>query len=421
VAEALDVALGSPQRAALAERPTSNAAAYDAFLKAEAKSQSVGTSVNIRPAIDLYERAVALDSGFAQAWAQLSRAQTLLYSNGAPSREGKQRALEAAERALRLAPNHYQGHLALGDYYGSVVLDYSRALREYESGLRLAPNNGELLGGTALSEFGVGRWEEGLQHYRRAETLDPRSLTLARRIAYNYLRLRRYPEAIAAADRSIALAPDNPGILENKVMALLGQGDLEGARELVRTAGPTYDPTALATTFGNYFDLYWVLPQDLQELLLRLTPGAFDDRGVWAIVRAQLLHFRGDLAQTRVYADSARLAMEERIRNTPDDAQSYVFRGLALAYLGRKAEAIADGERAVELVPVDKDAFSGPYLKHQLARIYILVGEPDKAIDQLESLLKMPYLLSPAWLRIDPNFDPLRNNPRFRKLTESTT
>jgi tetratricopeptide (TPR) repeat protein len=98
-----------------------------------------------------------------------------------------------------------------------------------------------------------------------------------------------------------------------------------------------------------------------------------------------------------------------------------VFRGLALAYLGRKAEAIADGERAVELVPVDKDAFSGPYLKHQLARIYILVGEPDKAIDQLESLLKMPYLLSPAWLRIDPNFDPLRHNPRFRKLTESTT
>jgi serine/threonine-protein kinase len=420
VAEALDVALGSPQRAALAERPTSNAAAYDAFLKAEAMSQSVGSAVNLRPAIDLYERAVALDSGFAQAWTQLSRAQTLLYANGAPSREGKQRALEAAERALRLTPNHYQGYLALGDYYGSVVLDYPRALREYESGLRLAPNNGELLGGTALSEVGVGRWEEALQHYRRAETLDPRSLTVVRRLSGTYLRLRRYPEAIAAAERSIALAPDNPGLLEYKVMGYLGQGDLEGARALVRTASQRYDPTALATTFGNFFDLYWVLPQGLQELLLRLTPGAFDDRGTWAIVRAQLLHFRGDPAQARVYADSARLAMEERIRNTPDDGQSYVFRGLALAYLGRKAEAIADGERATELVPVVKDAYYGPYLQQQLARIYILVGEPDKAIDRLEALLEMPYFLSPAWLRIDPNFDPLRSNPRFRKLVEGT-
>ncbi|HKU60336.1 MAG TPA: protein kinase [Gemmatimonadales bacterium] len=420
VAQALDVALGTPQKAALAERPTANPAAYDAFLKAEALSQSVGTVVNLRPAIDLYERAVALDSGFAQAWTQLSRAQTLLYSNGTPTVEGKRRALEAAERALRLTPNHYQGYLALGDYYGSVVLDYPRALHEYESGLRLAPNNGLLLGGTALAEISVGRWEEALEHFRRAGALDPRSVTIARRTAHAYLRLRRYSEAITAADRSIALAPDNPGVLENKVMAYLGMGNLDKAREVVRTAGPTYDPTALATTFGNFYELYWVLPQEMQDLLLRLTPGAFDDRGTWAIIRTQLLHYRGDMAQVRIYADSARLAMEERIRNTPDDAQSYVFRGLALAYLGRKADAIADGEHAVKLVPVDDDAYFGPYLQHQLVRIYILVGEPDKAMDRLEPLLKMPYYLSPGWLRIDPNFDPLRANPRFRKLVEGT-
>jgi tetratricopeptide (TPR) repeat protein len=413
------VAMGSPQRAALAERPTSNAAAYDAFLKAEALSQSVGSVNNLRPAIDLYERAVALDSGFAQAWTQLSRAHSLLYSNGTPTQEGQRRALEAAERALRLTPDHYQGYLAMGDYYASILLDYSRALREYQAGLRLAPNNGELLGGTAVAEISVGQWEEALRHFQRAGALDPRSVTIARRTAHAYLRLRRYPEAIAAADRSIALAPDNAGVLENKVMAYLGMGDLDKAREVIRTAGPAYDPAALASFFGNFFDLYWVLPQELQELLLRLTPSAFDDRGTWAIIRTQLLHFRGDQTQTRIYADSARLAMEERIRNTPDDAQSYVFRGLALAYLGRKAEAIADGERAVKLVPVTKDVYFGPYLQQQLVRIYILVGEPDKAIDLLEPLLKMPYILSPGWLRIDPNFDPLRSNPRFQKLVEA--
>ncbi len=420
VAQALDVAMGSPQRAALAERPTTNAAAYDAFLKGEAESQSVGTTIGLRPAIALYERAVALDSGFGQAWTQLSRAHSLIYVNGSPTAEGKRRALEAAEHALRLNPNHFQGYLALGDYYSSIVLDYPRALREYETGLRLAPNHGELLGATAVAEIGVGRWQEALQHYRRAETLDPRSLTIARRIAHAYLRLRRYPEAITAADRSIALAPDNPGVLGNKVMAYLGLGDLESARELIRTAGPTYDPTALATNFGNYYDLYWVLPQDLQELLLRQTPSAFDDRPTWAIVRAQLLHFRGDLAQARVYADSARLGMEERLRNLPDDAQGHVFRGLALAYLGRKTEAIAEGERGAALVPLEQDAYLAPYLQHQLARIYILVGEPDKAMDRLEALLKIPYLLSPGWLRVDPNFDPLRENPRFERLVEGT-
>jgi eukaryotic-like serine/threonine-protein kinase len=421
VAQALDLALGSPQRAALAERPTTNAAAWDAFLKGEAASQSVGTAEfsRLRSAIGFYEQAVALDSGFVQAWTQLSRAHSLIYGNGSPSQESNRRAREAAEHALRLNPNQFQGHLALGDYYVSIPLDYPAALREYEAGLRLAPNNGELLGATALAEISVGRWEEALQHFRRAATLDPRSVIVARRLAHCYLRLRRYPEAVAAADRSIALAPDNPGVLQNKALAYLGEGDLDRARELVRTAARTYDPTALAITFGNFFDLYWVLPPELQELLLRLTPGAFDDRGTWAIVRAQLLHFRGD-PLARVYADSARVGMEERLRNTPDDPQSHVFRGLALAYLGRKAEAIAEGERALTLVPIDKDGFFGPYVQHQVVRIYILVGEPDRALDRLEPLLKVPYLLSPAWLRVDPNFDPLRNHPRFRKLAEGS-
>ena len=132
-------------------------------------------------------------------------------------------------------------------------------------------------------------------------------------------------------------------------------------------------------------------------------------------------HLRGNPAQARVYADSARLAFEEQLRATPEDGQLHAFRGLALAYLGRKAEAIAEGERGVALVPISRDAYVGAYLQHQLARIYMLVGEPEKALDQLEPLLKIPYYLSPGWLRIDPTFDPLRKHPRFQKLVEGST
>ena len=164
------------------------------------------------------------------------------------------------------------------------------------------------------------------------------------------------------------------------------------------------EPAALLAFFGNYWDLYWVLDDAQQQQLLTLPPSAFDDdRGAWGIVRAQTYWLRKDPAKARVYADSARLAIAEQLRATPEDAQRHVLRGLALAYLGRKAEAIAEGERGVALLPISRDAFSGAYNQHQLVRIYLLVGEPEKALDQLEPLLKMPYYLSPGWLKIDPD------------------
>ena len=423
VARALDVALGQPQREALAEQPTANAAAYDAYLKGEAASNQLGTGdpLELRAALGYYEQAVALDSGFAEAWAVLSRANSLLYFNGTPSPERARRAKEAADRALQLTPNHFRGHLALGDYYTAVPpLDYGAALREYEAGLRLAPKDVDLVASAALMELSTGRWEEAQRHLTQAQALDPRSLLVARRLSYTLLRLRRYPEAHAACDRALALDPANPQLLLNKVMTYLAQGDTEGAQQVIRGAKGPVSPTALAAYFGNYYDLYWVLPSDLQALLLRLTPSAFDDRAAWAIVLAQTYHLQGDNVRSRIYADTARLAFEERLRGAPDDAQSTVIRGLALAYLGRKAEAVADGEKAVALMPVSADAYTGPYIQHQLVRIYLLVGEPEKALDRLEPLLKVPYYLSPGWLRIDPTFDPLRKHPRFRKLVEGT-
>ena len=200
-------------------------------------------------------------------------------------------------------------------------------------------------------------------------------------------------------------------------MVALAQGDLTGARAVVRTALTTVDLAALLAEFGIYWDLCWVLDDAQQQQLVALPLSAFDgDRGTWGIVRAQTYQLRGNQALTRVYADSARVAFDEQLRATPNDHQRHVFRGLALAYLGRKAEAIQEGERAVALVPISRDAYSGSYMQHQLVRIYLLVGEPEKALDQLEPLLKMPYYLSPGWLRIDPTFAPLKGNLRFERL-----
>lgn len=137
-------------------------------------------------------------------------------------------------------------------------------------------------------------------------------------------------------------------------------------------------------------------------------------------MRAQLYHLRGDAAKGRDYADSGRVPIEEQRRAAPNDGQRHVFRGLALANMGQAADAISEGERGVTPVPISRDTYVGGHVQHQLARIYLLVGEPEKALDQLEPLLKIPYYLSPGWLKIDPTFAPLRGNPRFERLVNGT-
>jgi eukaryotic-like serine/threonine-protein kinase len=418
VASALDVALGAGQKETLTERPTENLAAYDAFLKGEAAQGLIlANPPTLRSAITYYEQAVALDSTFALAWAQLARAHAAYYYNVTPNPTSAEAAKRAADRAVTLAPDRIESRLAIGAYYNSVRAEYPQALTAFEAGLKIAPDNSELLTEAALVEQSLGRWDAAGKHLQRAWTLDPRSATTARRLSQSQLRLRRYPEALAAADRGLAVAPANLDLLQNKAMAYLAQGDLANARAVIHSAPPEVEPTALVANFANYWDLCWALDDAQQQLLLRLGPSVYDDdRGTWGIVRAQTYYLRGDQAKARIYADSARQGVEETLKATPDDAQRRAFLGLALAYVGRKAEAVKEGERAVALVPASRDGYIGPYLQHQLARIYILVGEPEKAIDQLESLLKMPYFLSPGWLRIDPNFAPLKGNPRFEKL-----
>ena len=419
VAQSLGGALGAGEEKRLSEKPTQNLAAYDAFLKGEEASKGMGATdpPSVRKALGFYELAVALDPGFAQAWTRVSAANSTLYVNSVPTREQAERARQAAEKATALAPNRPEGYLALGIYEQMIAADFRRSLAQLAKGQRLAPTNADILSWTARAEASLGLWDAAVEHLKQAAVLDPRSIVAHRRLSWALLYLRRYPEAREILDRGLALAPTNLSLIQQKAMMFLGQGDLAGARTVLKGTPREVEPTALVVFLAQYWDLVWLLDEGQQELLLHLTPGAFDeDRGTWAICLAQAYALRGDAANLRTYAEEARKAIEELLRAAPPDPQRYVSLGLALAYLGRKDEAIREGQRGAALVPVAKDAYLGAYMQHQLVRISMLVGEPERALDQLEPLMKIPYYVSPSWLRIDPNFNPLRKNPRFQKL-----
>jgi eukaryotic-like serine/threonine-protein kinase len=419
VAQALGVALHAGEEKRLLERPTQNLAAYDAFLKGE-EAWKGGAAIDppsLRTSIGFAEQAVALDPAFAQAWATVSRANASLYAASVPMPAMAERARHAAETVVTLTPKRPEGYLALGSFHDLVRQDFQAALAQYSRGLRLAPGNADLLAATALAEAGLGRWEAAVEHLRQAERVDPRSVNNQSLLGGALLRLRRYREAREALDRGLAMAPSSLTLIERKAMASLAEGDLSGARAVVRDQSKDVEPTALVAYFANFQDLVWVLDEGQRELLVRLTPAAFDDnRGGWGLCLAEAYALKGDAANVRLFAEEARKAFEEQLRAAPDDARRHGNLGLALAYLGRKGEAIREGERALALRPVATDAYKGPYIQHQVARIFALVGEPERALDQLEPLLKIPYYLSPGWLKIDPNFDPLRRSPRFQRL-----
>jgi eukaryotic-like serine/threonine-protein kinase len=426
VASAMDIALGSATEAKLAEAPTKNPAAYDAYLRGLAATGGGASSepAALRRALEYFRQAVQLDSGFADAWSSWASTASLLYVNGVPTPALAEEGRSAAERARALAPDAAATARALGNYYMRVARDYRKALAVLAHARQLAPDDAGLLANEGNVERYLGQGDAAVRDLRAAAQLDPRSAPTARVLAEALLWARQYPEARQAADRYLALTPPatSANAIEYRVMVELGSGDLAAARRVIAPAPAGLAPKelnrdALLVVMANYWDLYWVLGAADQQRLLQLPVSAFDgDRGAWGIVRAETYWVRGDTVHARVYADSARQAFQAQLQQAPNDPQRTALLGLALAYLGRSAEAVQKGERAVALDPISRDGIQGPYLQHVLARIYLLSGQREKALDALAPLLKIPYYLSPGWLRIDPTFNTLHGNPRFQQL-----
>ncbi|HKP28854.1 MAG TPA: protein kinase [Gemmatimonadales bacterium] len=418
VAAALDVALAAGDREKLTQRPTQNLAAYDAYLQGnEAFNQT--DPAGLLTSVGHYGRAVALDSTFLVAWSQLSRANSYLYWLSAPLPTYASAARAAADRTAALNPDASATHLARGDVHRFIDSDWNKAIEQYNLARQVDPQNAEILSQVAFSQQGAGLWEDAVKTLEEGARIDPRSGSVLQRLARTYLWLRRYPESDRATERLISTIPNSPQPYQARVMSRLAQGDREGALAAFAMVPNTVDPTALAAYFGNFWDLYWFLPRESQDLLLRLPPAAFGgDRGGWAIILAQTYLLRGDTARARVYADSARIENDRVLADTPNDDQRNSFQGIAHAILGHKAEAIRYGEHALQITPMSRDAYTGVYLKYLLARTLLIVGEPERAIDQLDSILRLPFYVSKAWLKVDPEWDSLRGNPRFQKLLQ---
>jgi eukaryotic-like serine/threonine-protein kinase len=421
VADKLGVVLSAPARMQMEAHPTQNLAAYDLYLRSVALNGH--DPATMRRAVALAEQAVALDSTFAKAWAQLSLLHSELFVLAQPTPAEGDAAHRAADRAVAASPLSPEGYVVRGYYYANVAHDQAAARAAYQTALRFNPSSGVAIGAATGTEAAAGRWESALDHSRQAAAIDPRSARQAGNLDHVLLWVRRYPEARAEAERGLVLAPGDLELTELRAMSSLGEGDFAGARAILRDTPPTLDRSALATFVANYWDLYWALDSADRALLLTLRPDAFDnDRGTWAIVRMELYRLAGDSVRARAYADSGRLAYEAGVKTAPGDMQQHLFLGLALANEGQTPAAEREGETGLALALATGDHFGRiNYGHHLLARIYVACGDYDKALDQLQIILSSPYFISGAWLGVDPTWAPLKGNPRFERMVAAPT
>jgi serine/threonine-protein kinase len=418
VAQALDLVLGTKEREALTLRPTTNLAAYNAYMRGEEESRSLTRleAVPLGRALRHYEEAVALDSTFAQAWLQITRVHARAYLGGTdPTPARLEAARRAAERVAVLRPGSYEAHWARAEHYGAAR-DWRRAAAETREALRLAPTHPDLLTSMADYEARSDEWDAATEHLRQAALLDPRSSRVAEAFAQHLIRLRRFREAREIADRALARDPMNLDLRWAVAAARLGEGDAPGAYRIAREVPAGLDSTEHAVGFAAP-GLAWMLDGRQRDLILRTGPGPFgNDPSGWGPAVAMVYLMRGDTVRARAYADSARIVLERVVRDDPDNPDQRQHLGRMLGLLGRKAEARAQGEEAFALARATGDVLTMDYNRESLAEIYVLTGDHDAALAQLDTVLRGPSRMNPGRLREELDYAPLRRDPRFERL-----
>jgi serine/threonine-protein kinase len=411
VAENLQIALASNDREMLEHRPTSNLAAYDAYLKAGRDQPE--TPAGLRQTAALLERAVSLDSTFARAWAFLSGIYARQYGD-LGDLSAKDRTFRAASRAVALDSTLPEAWAALARYYWAVSFDWNKAAPLIHRGLALDPNNLPLLSAEAERLRASGHDTDAVAVIRRTTELDPRRAGGFLQLAVAEWIVRRYAAADSAVDRGTALGTPLFGHWVKASIAM-SRGDLHRARAALATVATDDDLAALANS-ASYFCLEWAFSPDQRQRILQLDASALGgNRMTWAVVMAETWMINGDTARARAYGDSSLQAEQLLPPRLRSDVIVELTHAWALALAGRLREAQVQIARARGIAaPVGGDP--ARFTREVGARISMMAGRRTEAIAALDSLLQQPGWLSPARLRIDPTWTALRGEPAFQAL-----
>jgi tetratricopeptide (TPR) repeat protein len=434
ITEALRANLSARERASMQIHPTSDLAAYELFLRARDlfRWSGVGDPLeNGEKALRLIDQAVARDPHFALAYCLGSRLNAELYWFGHDrSRARLTNAKAAADVALRLQPDLGDAHLALAFFHYYGYRDYKRARTEIEIAQQATPNDAEIWDSAGAVGRREGRWDEAIANFEKARYLDPRNFSVISNLAETLIAMRRYAEAQHAIDNALLVNPNaHLFSIGRAAIELKKSGETAPLRAALGVIPRDFDPGGAVTTVGIRLSL---MERDFAEAARILAASAHDRftdsgfGGTAGMIDGYTFPkswYEGLVARAHGNIDTAQHAFEEARRvvevdlaQWPDDMKAIMMLAFIHAALGRKEDAVREGRRAVELLPISKDAYDGPILATNLAAIYAQVGERDLALEQLATLVEVPNGPTPGTLRVEPEWDPLRGDARFEKI-----
>ena len=432
IADALRASLTADEKARVATKPTQNADAYVFYLRANQISQNPDTLLeDYKTAEQLYMQAIALDPDFALAHARLASVYAGIFHYYEPTDAWKTKARTEAETALRLQPNLAEAHFALGQCIYWMEKDYDRALEQFEIASRLSPSSGDTDRLIAAIKRRQGKWEESLEAYERVAKLDPQNPNIVRELLFTNTSMRRWPEAARWGERMRAMAPASlVAKMQSGYVDFWWKGDTQLLKSLVDKVPAGIDPDGVVTSARwdvamlrrDYFAAKNVLEGSSVSALsytnAGLTPRIFFEGCIYLA--------QGDNTNAQKAFELARPAFEAAVKEAPASADRHAILGWLYAFMGRRDDAIREGQRAVELKPESKDAVDGSLMNGYLALIYARVGKNDLAIPLIERLLRTPGAVDSADYSITINdlkyrweWDPLRKDRRFEKLIRS--
>jgi TolB-like protein/Tfp pilus assembly protein PilF len=424
IAASLQAKLSPNEKERLDRQPTQNSDAYLLFIQAhDYANRSEHFLDDWLKAEQLFEQAIKLDPKFAGAFAGLSMVESSIYHFFEPTPARREKARLNADESLRLQPNLPEGHLALGFSYYYGDRDYERALTEFEIAKRDLPNQAEAYFAIGAIQRRQGKWTESNANLKKAAALDPKNLSILINLAYSYMALRDFDASEKTLDRATAVAPQSWATVGLKAyLAILSRGDLTGAQKQISSLPGDVDPNGMVTWAKSWV---LILQRKFPEALAAVQKFPGDIlivEGAGPIPKAFLegmIHLlQGNKEKAQPELEHARLVSEQLLRDAPEDPRRHAQHGFILAALGQKQEAIAEGKRAVELLPESQDAFDGPRGIAALAQIYACTGESDEALRLVDHLLGTPSGLTIPVLKLDPVWDPLRKDPRFQALID---